>query len=206
MATLVFVEGLWRTGKSYLVKHLRTMHAEKDGLLVHEGLEIPRSARHAPYLIIPSLFNQNHVFDGSPIGLKAISDPSVGLYNYPDISPEYWDDFFRDWLRMLKEGRHRVIVIYFRPFSGGELTAFSGIQQYAQKSRGTELMVHGRKCSLKRLGALHNRYVEIITSMKQQLGRAMEYYHVEYQDIDDAMDALQHEGLIAETDSIAVLP
>jgi hypothetical protein len=204
MATLVFVEGLWRTGKSHLVRHSKDAQAHKDGLLVHDNLESFRSACHAPYLIFPSLFNQNQVFDGSPIGMKAISDPSLGLYNYPDISPEYWDGFFRDWLRMLREGRHRVIVIYFRPFSDGELMAFSGIQQYAQKSRGTELMIHGRKCSLKRLGALHNRHVEIITSMKRDLGKAMEYYHVEYRDVDDAMDALKHEGLIAEADSKSV--
>jgi len=167
-----------------------------DDFFIHDDLDRFRSVFHGPYLIYPLLFDKNQVFHGSPIGLKAAADSSLGIYRSPGISPEYWDGFFRDWIDVLKRSGHRVIVIYFRPFAGGERFAFSDIQKHLQQSRRGDLMVDANKCSLKKLADLHERYIKIMLKMKRELKQSMQFYHVEYQDMDDAVDALRHEKFL----------
>lgn len=196
MATLVFVEGLWRTGKTNFVRHLKQIQGDKPDFLVHDDLNRFRLVSHAPYLIYPSLFIENQLFDGSPIGLKAIADPSLGIYKHAYVNAEYWDAFFRDWFDMLIATRLRVIVIYFRPFHGGERLAYSGIQQYLMRAAESDLMVDPSKCSLRTLTDLHEVYVQIILKLKKRLRKEMQFYHAEYSDMDDALDALKAEGFL----------
>ena len=196
MATLVFTEGLWRTGKSHFVRHLKEIQADKAAFLVHDNLNNFKSAAHGPFLIYPSLFHENQVFDGSPIGLKAIADPSLGIYKHAYFNAAYWEAFYRDWIDILKETGDRIIIIYFRPFHSGEQLAFSGIQKYLLESVGSDLMVDVSRCSQRTLTDLHDVYLEIILKLKKKLRRGMQLYQVEYQDADDAVDALRHERFL----------
>jgi hypothetical protein len=202
MATLVFLEGLWQTGAAQLMNRLKSIQSGNNAFLIHDNLGVFGHARHAPYVIYPLLFRENQVFHGSPIGLKAVSRPSLGIYNRPEISPLYWDEFYRDWIRILKESGHRVIVIYFRPFNSGEVNAFSGIQISLTQEPKEELMVDVQKCSVKKLTELHDLYVGIILEVKRELKKSMQYYQIEYRDVEDAVEALRYEGVLSKTDSV----
>jgi hypothetical protein len=206
MATMVFVEGLWHTGKSFFLNKVKEVATEEDRLVVHD---VPRrflTVRHAMYLYYPLIYRQNQVFDRSPITTKALSDPNLGIYSSDRITPKYWNEFYQEWVAAIKESQHNVIVLYFRPFNSGEVQVFSSIEKYVQRYPKDYLLVDPRACTAKRLTALHETYVKLLLELKRGIRKKFQYYQIEFRDTEDALEALRYEGVLKDKAPLIELP
>jgi hypothetical protein len=198
MATMVFVEGLWHTGKSYFLNKLKEITVDDEQLVIHDKPRKYVTVRHAAYLFYPLIYQHNQVFDRSPITTRAISDKNLGIYSSERLSPQYWNEFFSEWVQALKESKHNIIVLYFRPFNSGEVQVFSSIEKHVQSYPKDYLLVDPVLCTAKKLTALHNVYTQIILELKREFKKKFQYYQVEFRDTEDALDALRYEGIVKE--------
>lgn len=191
--TLVYVEGLWGTGKSYFLNKLKETKKNKN-LLVHDDLRKLNSMRHASYVMYPTIIDSKYqVFDRSPITLKAISDPSFKFYDGREVPSTYWNAYYKEWIKYLKESEFRIIFMYFRPFTQNiiSLDVLNAVKNY-DKDR---LMVDPIKINMVELEKLHNLYIEIILESYKELKPKSDYYGIEFKDTESAIETLKYENI-----------
>jgi hypothetical protein len=196
MPKMVFVEGLWHTGKSYFITRLKEEARNDDSVLIHDAPRRFLTVRHAMYLYYPLIFNQNQVFDRSPITTRAISDQRLGIYESNKLTEAYWSEFYNDWVNAMYSCRHSIVVLYFRPFNSGEVQVFSSIENYIQNYPKDYSLVNPIECTAKRLTQLHEVYMDLILGLKKKMKKKFQFYQVEFRDTNDALDILRYEGVL----------
>lgn len=202
MATMVFVEGLWHTGKSYFLNKLRQEATEEDKLIIHDEPRRYPTVRHAMYLYYPLIYQQNQVFDRSPVTTRSLSDQRLGIYLSDRLSSQYWEEHYRDWILALKDSKHKVLVLYFRPFNSGEREVFSSIENYIQNYPKDYSLVNPALCTAKKLTQLHEVYLGLLLDLKREFKKKFQYYQIEFRDTPDALEALRYEGILKKKTSL----
>ena len=114
---LVFVEGLWHTGKSQFINSVQQIKKSTDKVYIADNLRDLGTVRHATYLLYPQVIkDKNHLYDRSPVTMKVLSDPKLGLYKDEFVNSGYWTQFYAEWIKSIGELNYNIVFIYFRPF------------------------------------------------------------------------------------------
>jgi hypothetical protein len=191
---LVFVEGLWHTGKSHLVQHINETKTPKDNIAVVDNLRNLGTVRHGAYIIYPSLIkNKNHIYDRSPVTMKVISDPQLGLYCNDLISANYWVKYYEEWLKLLQESDYKVTFIYFRPFEQNTYKFQTPILNFVKAYNKTQLLIDNRNLTEDTLIKIHEMFLNRISTLYKHLKSRFDFYQVEYRDEEEALNVLRYE-------------
>jgi hypothetical protein len=189
LKNLIFIEGLWHTGKSHFLSLARGQVDPKH-TLIHDNLREFGSVRHASFHIFPKIYSDyNQIFDRSPITLKAIADPIFGLYNYKDVLASYWDKYFNEWIEGLKQLEYNISVIYFLPFSHDN-TISDEIIEHIRLYPKNRLLIKGDDISQRDLVRLNDIYLTCIDIMSKNLGSRFYQYQVDYRNSESASQIL----------------
>lgn len=196
MSQIVMVEGLWHTGKSYFLDHVKTI-SKSSNLLVFDNLRSLGSVRHSAYLIYPSLYSdKNQIYDRSPITLKVLS--SLGrAYKHESISPTYWEKFYSEWENQIESNNTQVSVIYFRPFELPSRKIQSSILDYVKSYDKPDLLVDPSYFSESSLNYIHDLFMSEIVKLTSKYKPKFSYHQVEYRDANEAVDILKYLGVLA---------
>jgi hypothetical protein len=193
--TLVYVEGLWGTGKSHFLSELKKVVNPKK-VKVHDDLRKLNSMRHASYIIYPTAVDSKYqIFDRSPITLKVISNPSLNLYDGREVPSDYWNAYYDEWVTYLKSSLFKTVILYFRPFTEGKnisLEILDKVKTY-DKDR---LLINPNRVTLPSLEKLHNLYMETVLETYNTLKPRSMYYGVDFKDADEAIEILRYEDII----------
>lgn len=191
---LIYVEGLWSTGKSYFVSTVKNLN-DNDSLLIHDSSGDFGIVKWAQYEMFPLIFkNNDHLFDQSPITLKIISDLKLGIYNYSYITPDYWKLFYQEWITVLKNSKFNVIFLYFRlPVDDNQ--NYRGVINHVNAYSNT-LLINPRKVSPKILETMNTLSLNSILEVMNELKSRCRYYQVDYQDTEAAIKTLSYEKLL----------
>lgn len=179
MRHLVFIEGLWATGKSYFLKEYEQSYNSSD-TLIFRNLRDYGTVRHAAYVIHPDIYKtQNLVFDRSPVTLKVLANSDLNLYTHSTISRDFWGEFYEDWINVLRSQDDIVTFIYFKPFDSYGLISESVIKRVTDYPK-SNLMINMKKFRSSLLNFMHELYILEI----EQLSRfvKVQLFPVEYQD------------------------
>lgn len=210
MRHLIFVEGLWGTGKSYFLRNYAKSITDTNTLLF-DNLRDYGTVRHAAYVIHPNVYKtQNLIFDRSPVTLKVLANSDLDLYTHPTIRRSYWDDFYDDWLNVLREQSGYITFIYFKPFDIYGYLAESVIKRVLEYDK-PNLMINIKKFREIFLHKIHELYileVEYLSRLMFECNKSLkvQLYPVEFRDEQCAagvMNMVLSEGLngndVAET-------
>jgi hypothetical protein len=195
MNKLIFVEGLWNTGKSYFIESVKINSKLSDKVFIADNLRNLGSIRHAAYSLYPKLMpKQNILFDRSPVTMKVISNS--GFYTSEFIKNKYWDSYYNEWLSTLKELDSKIIFIYFRPFYENSNDIKEEILHHLKNYTKTELRINPESLTLLDLFNLHTEFSNTINSLYKEFKNKFTYYQVEYKDTKEAMDVLVYEAFM----------
>lgn len=193
MSHIVYVEGLWHTGKSFFLDYVRNLCKPSDNVLVFDNLRSLKSVRHAAYTIYPRVYSQsNLLFDRSPVTLKVISNPSLRSYYHESIDYSYWVKFYDEWKDFLVSSKNRVSFIYFRPFETGSSLIKREIVDYLLKYSKSDLMVDPLFINEKFLYEIHNLFLREISKLYPLLKPRFDFYQVDYRDSNEALDIIKY--------------
>jgi hypothetical protein len=197
MGSLVFVEGLWHTGKSHFINRAKELSQSSDRVAIFDNLRSLGSVRHSSYLIYPQLIkNKNQMFDRSPVTLKVISNKELGLYYNELVTPEYWNIYYDEWINFLKTTNKKIIFIYFRPFHPYKNLLQEEILNYVIGYSKYHLMVDKRLITVNKLIETHELFCQEINNLYKELKSRFTFYQVEYQDTEEALDILKYEKFL----------
>lgn len=191
---LIFVEGLWHTGKSFFVSEVNKRKIYDDKVTVIDNLRDLGTVRHGAYIIYPNLIrNTNQIYDRSPVTMKVIADQNLGLYQDKLISSAYWLEYYNDWLKMLQASDYKISFIYFRPFEKSRNRLQKSILNYVKAYNKTQLLIDSNRVTKESLLKIHEMFTTEINSLYQILKPRFTFYQVEYQDTEEALDILRYE-------------
>ena len=197
MGSLVFVEGLWHTGKSHFIEKTKELSQTSDKVAIFNNLRSLGAVRHSSYLIYPQIIkNKNQMFDRSPVTLKVISNKNLGLYCNNLVTPEYWNIYYTEWLNYLKTCNKKIIFIYFRPFHHYKNLLQEEIINYVLGYSKRHLMIEKKYVTVDKLIETHNLFCHEINSLYKELKPKFTFYQVEYQDTEEALDILKYEKFL----------
>ena len=197
MKKLIFVEGLWSTGKSYFVNHVKSLLKAEDKVIIYDSVTLRdlESIRHSAYTIYPRVYKKDMMFDRSPVTLRVISDRDIGIYKNPSVSPDYWERYYSEWVESLKELERDITFIYFRPFdSMGHI--HDDVLKYVINYKKSDLMIDLDKLDEKRLTWVHEKTCKEINTLYKNLKPNFDFYQVEFKDTQDAVEVLQYEQFL----------
>lgn len=190
--TLVYVEGLWATGKTHFVSTVKNLN-DNSSLLIHDNAKDFGIVKWAQYEMFPLIFkNNDHLFDQSPVALKAAADTRIDIYNYKHVSPEYWSLFYYEWMKVLKNSKFDIIFLYFRLPSdnNGYKEVLTHVNSYSN------LLVNPRKVSPKVIDSLNDLYLSSILEIFNDIKTRCRYYQLNYRDTEEAIRTLKYEKLL----------
>jgi len=189
----VFVEGLWHTGKSYFVNHVKGLSKITDDVLIPEDLRSLGTVRHSPYLVYPKAHSEvSQLFDRSPVTMKVLADDTLDIYQHELLKKEYWNQFYSEWLSVLKELNQKVVFIYFRPFYEYTSKLHEDILPYVLGYNKSNLSVDITKIDERKLMQVHEIMTQVINSLYKVLRPNFEYYQVEYRDTLEGIEVLKY--------------
>lgn len=201
MRNLIFVEGLWHTGKSYFLDRLQDLHfPKKRDLRITTDIRDLKTVRHAAYLLYPEVYPEfDLIFDRSPVTLKSISNSQLGIYDNFYINPPYWEEFYNQWISemtsLVEEEDNKIIFIYFRPFTK-EFKIPDEILNYVKSYDKPFLMVNQNLISEQKLIGLHDIFMVELMNLYSVFKDKFKLYSIEYRDTDSAFKILQQENII----------
>lgn len=205
MRNLVFVEGLWHTGKSHFLNQLQSIRQpENENLRITTDIRDLGTIRHAAYSLYPEVYpNFDLVFDRSPVTLKSISNPNLGIYDNYYVNSSYWEEFYNQWvseMSSLIEEDNRILFIYFKPFTK-ELKISNEIVNYIKNYDKSFLMVDKNLITEQKLIELHHIFMVELLNLHHIFKDKFKRYFVEYRDTESALNIMKQENLIGEIKS-----
>lgn len=191
--TLIYVEGLWSTGKTHFISTIKNLN-DNDSLLIHNNSSNFGMVKWAQYEMFPLIFkNNSHLFDQSPIMLKVVSDAQLGIYNYKYITPDYWSIFYNEWITALKNSKFDIIFLYFLLPKDDNQTYKEVINHVNTYSN---LLINPRKVSPKILNLMNTMCLQSIVEVIGEMKSRSRYYQINYRDTEEAIKTLTYEKLL----------
>jgi len=186
---LVYVEGLWNTGKSFFLERVKSK--KPHDFFIFDNLRDLGSVRHCAYLLFPKIYSSRVlVFDRSPVTLKVLADQDLGLYTHEDICPGYWHRFYDEWLGVLRKSERFIVFIYFRPFFPYTDLPQSQIVDFVKSYPKNDLMIDSRRFNVDSMLRIHELFCHHINSLYRECRSRFEFIQVEYKDAKFAEEIL----------------
>lgn len=199
MRNLVFIEGLWHTGKSYFLEYLQSIKTPKDEhVRITTDIRELGTIRHAAYSLYPEIYPEfDLIFDRSPVTLKSISNSKLGIYDNLYINPIYWESFYSQWVKEMSSltlEDTKIIFLYFNPFNKNRKIA-KEIISYIRNYNKPFLMIKKKLITEQKLIELHDIFIEELLNLHSSF-LGFKIYPIEYRDKESAIEILKKEKIL----------